>query len=173
MKLVCLLLSGMVVGCASQQVADESAPSSAVVAAAQVADKSAPVSAVVAEAQVADESAPASATIAAAQVADEASGTDATGQPANQEALASAAETESSKKAAADFEALLKSAKFKAVNQNGQTVYCKRELVTGSRLQTRTTCYTAAELERIRTNAQDVLSDLSRRAPRARMDGGS
>jgi hypothetical protein len=121
--------------------------------------------------QVADESAPASATVAEAQSATGASGADASGQAAKKEAL-SGAETESSEKAAAELDTLLKSAQFEAVNKNGETVYCKREIVTGSRLQSRTRCFTAAELERIRTHAQDTLSDLSRRAPRARPESG-
>ena len=88
------------------------------------------------------------------------------------EQAASAEEKARNEKAAADLDALQKWSQFEGVNKFGETVYCRRELITGSRLQTRTRCLTAAEAERIRAEAQGTLSDLSRRAPRPRMDGG-
>ncbi len=62
----------------------------------------------------------------------------------------------------------LQAAGFKLVNDDGKKLYCRRESITGSRLQFRTSCFTEAQLEQMHNAAADTLADLSRRAPTPR-----
>jgi len=133
---------GMIVGCASQHAGERSAP--------------------------------AGATAETERTPAGESGQAAAPQAASQETSASATEPPANgAKAAAAFDIVaLQKAGYKIVNENGTQLYCKREVITGSRLQSRTRCYTAAELEQIRTGAQEAMSDLSRRARRPGLGSG-
>src|SRR5512134_1407628 len=66
----------------------------------------------------------------------------------------------------ADGDALLRAqaAGYKLVNKDGKELYCKKEMVTGSRLATRTRCLTLAQLEEQRNATKDMLMDMSRRS---------
>jgi hypothetical protein len=56
----------------------------------------------------------------------------------------------------------------RATTRNGEQVYCKRELLTGSRTQSIETCLTAAQLEQQRNNVDAMM----RRAQETRAGGG-
>ena len=66
----------------------------------------------------------------------------------------------------ADGDALLRAqaAGYKLVNKDGKELFCKKEMVTGSRLATRTRCLTLAQLEEQRNATKDMLMDMSRRS---------
>lgn len=66
----------------------------------------------------------------------------------------------------ADNEALLRAqaAGYKLVDKDGKQVFCKKEMVTGSRLATRTRCLTLAQIEAERNATKDMLLDMSRKA---------
>jgi hypothetical protein len=53
---------------------------------------------------------------------------------------------------------------YKLVNKDGKELFCKKEMVTGSRLATRTRCLTLAQLEAERNATKDMLMDMSRRS---------
>ncbi len=74
--------------------------------------------------------------------------------------------TAAEEKAKADKDALLRAqaAGYKLVNKDGKEVFCKKELVTGSRLATRTRCLTLAQLEEQRNANKDMLMDVNRRS---------
>ena len=84
---------------------------------------------------------------------------DATADSAKTEAAA----TDSKK---ADPDALLRAqaAGYKLVNKDGKEVFCKKEMVTGSRLATRTRCLTLAQIEAERNATKDMLLDMSRKS---------
>jgi len=65
----------------------------------------------------------------------------------------------------ADNDALLRAqaAGYKLVDKDGKQVFCKKEMVTGSRLATRTRCLTLAQLEAERNATKDMLLDMSRK----------
>ena len=52
---------------------------------------------------------------------------------------------------------------YKIVNQNGKTLYCSKELQTGSHVRTRTSCLTEKEWAQARDNARAAVQDMSRR----------
>lgn len=160
MRLALILLTSMAVGCAHQQTTTENAPERVATQIAQAPDGASTADATGQPTTLATSSSSSSDGAAAPDAA----------APDEKEAAAAAEKAAAEHKAAADH--LQKWAQFSTTNKFGETVYCRKELITGSRLQTRTRCLTAGEIERIRTNAQDTLSDLSRRAPRGRMDGG-
>jgi hypothetical protein len=56
---------------------------------------------------------------------------------------------------------------YKVVNENGKTLYCRRSLVTGTRLHYSTECLTAEELAR----ANDATRDAARPGPMANYNG--
>ena len=78
-------------------------------------------------------------------------------------AKAEAAATDSKK---ADPDALLRAqaAGYKLVTKDGKEVFCKKEMVTGSRLATRTRCMTLAQIEAERNATKDMLLDMSRKS---------
>ena len=65
-----------------------------------------------------------------------------------------------------DTEALLaaQAAGYKLKTKDGKQVFCKKEMVTGSRLATRTRCLTLAQMEAERNAVKDMLNDMSRRS---------
>lgn len=65
----------------------------------------------------------------------------------------------------ADNDALLRAqaAGYKLVNKDGREIFCKKEMVTGSRLATRTRCLTLAQIEAERNATKDMLLDMSRK----------
>jgi hypothetical protein len=64
-----------------------------------------------------------------------------------------------------DKEALLRAqaAGYKLTTKDGKEVFCKKEMVTGSRLATRTRCLTLAQIEAERNATKDMLMDMSRK----------
>jgi hypothetical protein len=66
-----------------------------------------------------------------------------------------------------DAEALANAKKlgFTPVNQDGQVLYCRSDLKTGSRVERETVCLTLAEVEALRQQTQQQMSDFVRRAP--------
>ena len=66
----------------------------------------------------------------------------------------------------ADPDALLRAqaAGYKLVTKDGKEVFCKKEMVTGSRLATRTRCLTLAQIEAERNATKDMLLDMSRKS---------
>ena len=64
-----------------------------------------------------------------------------------------------------DNDALLRAqaAGYKLVTKDGKEVFCKKEMVTGSRLATRTRCLTLAQIEAERNATKDMLLDMSRK----------
>ncbi len=80
---------------------------------------------------------------------------------------ADAAQAESKDKdVRTDTEALLaaQAAGYKLKTKDGKQVFCKKEMVTGSRLATRTRCLTLAQIEAERNAVKDMLNDMSRRS---------
>lgn len=74
-----------------------------------------------------------------------------------------------------DGDALLRAqaAGYKLVNKDGRELFCKKEMVTGSRLATRTRCLTLAQLEEQRNATKDMLMDMSRRSVNRPEEGGN
>ncbi len=75
----------------------------------------------------------------------------------------------------ADADALLRAqaAGYKLVNKDGRELFCKKEMVTGSRLATRTRCLTLAQLEEQRNATKDMLMDMNRRSVNRPEEGGN
>ena len=124
-----LLVTGMVLGCASPQVADNAAntaPTPVHEAAADNVPPSAPVAAP-------EGSAPAAAPAAAA-------------------------------KATTKNASLPKVAGYKVVTKDGKQLYCTREPVTGSLLQTESRCYTPEQIEALRKASREAVNEVSRRS---------
>ena len=74
-----------------------------------------------------------------------------------------------------DGDAVLRAqaAGYKLVNKDGRELFCKKEMVTGSRLATRTRCLTLAQLEEQRNATKDMLMDMSRRSVNRPEEGGN
>jgi hypothetical protein len=74
-----------------------------------------------------------------------------------------------------DGDALLRAqaAGYKLVNKDGRELFCKKEMVTGSRLATRTRCLTLAQLEEQRNATKDMLMDMNRRSVNRPEEGGN
>ena len=51
---------------------------------------------------------------------------------------------------------------YKVVNQNGKELYCKKEFLTGSRLNSKTTCLTASEWTQLNESSGKVVRDMGR-----------
>lgn len=54
---------------------------------------------------------------------------------------------------------------FTPVNQDGQVLYCRSDLKTGSRVERETVCMTLAEIDSLREQTKQQMSDFARRAP--------
>lgn len=54
---------------------------------------------------------------------------------------------------------------YRIVNEDGKTLYCRSELMTGSRVLTRTSCLTAEELAQLRDSTRDTIRDMGRQQP--------
>jgi hypothetical protein len=52
---------------------------------------------------------------------------------------------------------------YKVVTKDGKQLYCTREPVTGSLLQTESRCYTPEQLEALRKASQEAVDEVSRR----------
>jgi hypothetical protein len=59
----------------------------------------------------------------------------------------------------------LKKAGYKIVNENGQQLYCREELSTGSHLKKTKTCLTEQELEQLKTSTRREIEYMSKRNP--------
>jgi hypothetical protein len=75
-----------------------------------------------------------------------------------------ASPAEQEKPAAVDPIAL-KKAGYKIVNENGQTLYCRQDMSTGSHLKKTTTCLTEQELEQLKTSTRREIEYMSKRNP--------
>ena len=51
---------------------------------------------------------------------------------------------------------------YSLVTRNGEQVLCRRDAQTGTRLQHTTTCLTASDWARMRSDSKDTLRDLTR-----------
>lgn len=54
---------------------------------------------------------------------------------------------------------------YKIVNENGKTLYCKKELQTGSHVRYRSSCLTQQEWKQLAENGRAAVQDMSRRVP--------
>jgi len=54
---------------------------------------------------------------------------------------------------------------YKIVNENGKTLFCRKELETGSHVRYRTSCLTEAEWKQMAESAKASVQDMSRRVP--------
>src|SRR6185312_5840134 len=54
---------------------------------------------------------------------------------------------------------------YKIVNEHGKTLYCRKELETGSHVRYRTSCLTEAEWKQMAESAKASVQDMSRRVP--------
>jgi hypothetical protein len=59
----------------------------------------------------------------------------------------------------------LQKAGYKLVNENGQTLYCRTDKKTGSRIRTTTTCLTEEELRALNTATRATMGDIQRAVP--------
>ena len=66
-----------------------------------------------------------------------------------------------------DTDALVNAKKlgFTPVDKDGQVLYCRNDLKTGSRVERETVCLTAQQIEDLRNQTQQNMSDFARRAP--------
>ncbi len=98
------------------------------------------------------------------------------------ESPASATDTQSSttapaaspakqEKTAAVDPVALKKAGYKVVNENGQTLYCRQDMSTGSHLKKTTTCLTERELEQLKDSTRREIEYMSKQNP-PRQDRG-
>jgi hypothetical protein len=51
---------------------------------------------------------------------------------------------------------------YRIVNQDGKTLYCRKSFVTGSRLDTKTSCLTAAQWAELSRSSGTVVRDMGR-----------
>jgi hypothetical protein len=54
---------------------------------------------------------------------------------------------------------------YKIVNEKGKTLYCRKELQTGSHVRYRTSCLTEQEWKQMAESARASVQDMSRRVP--------
>jgi hypothetical protein len=54
---------------------------------------------------------------------------------------------------------------YKIVNENGKTLYCRKDQVTGSHVRYRTSCLTQEEWKQAAESARASVQDMSRRVP--------
>jgi hypothetical protein len=59
----------------------------------------------------------------------------------------------------------LKKAGYKIVNENGQTLYCRKDISTGSHLKKTTTCLTERELAQLRDSTRREVEYMQKRNP--------
>jgi hypothetical protein len=88
--------------------------------------------------------------------------------PAPQNAAAAAGAADAGTAAAAPTEseakriALAQKMHLKLVNQDGEEVFCKSSLLTGSHIRTEMRCYTAAEMDRMEERTQRDVDELNK-----------
>lgn len=56
---------------------------------------------------------------------------------------------------------------FTPVNQDGQVLYCRTDLKTGSRVERETVCMTLAEVDALREQTKEQMNDFTRRSLQA------
>ncbi len=54
---------------------------------------------------------------------------------------------------------------YRLVNENGQTLYCRSEVLTGSHVERETVCLTVAQVDRLREQTQRGLMNVERQVP--------
>lgn len=54
---------------------------------------------------------------------------------------------------------------FTPVNKDGEVLYCRNDLKTGSRVERETVCMTLAEIDALREQSRQQMGDFARRAP--------
>ena len=54
---------------------------------------------------------------------------------------------------------------YKIVNENGKTLYCRKEQETGSHVRTRTSCLTQEEWKQMAESGRATVQDMARRVP--------
>ena len=54
---------------------------------------------------------------------------------------------------------------FTPVDKDGQVLYCRTDLKTGSRVERETVCLTAQDIQDLRSQTQQNMSDFARRTP--------
>ncbi len=122
----------------------------------------------------ADDPAPAAAEADAAQSAVPATATDESSTPtaevptsatATQSAPAADAPSETKAEKAAIDPVALKKAGYRLVNENGQQLYCREDLSTGSHLKKTKTCLTERELDQLMTNTRREIEYMRMRVP--------
>jgi hypothetical protein len=60
---------------------------------------------------------------------------------------------------------------YKVVTENGQTLYCRKDLKTGSRVQSNLTCLTEGQLAAQRRGAFDYVNNIQKGNPNPLPDG--
>jgi hypothetical protein len=72
-------------------------------------------------------------------------------------------DAQATKVAKVDTDALVQAQKmgYRIVNQDGETLYCRKEAKTGSRTEIETVCLTAQEIETMRTQTQQSIKNVS------------
>ncbi len=78
---------------------------------------------------------------------------------------AAAAPSEAKPEKAAVDPVALKKAGYKLVNENGQELYCRQDLSTGSHLKKTKTCLTERELDQLMTNTRREIEYMRTRTP--------
>jgi hypothetical protein len=58
----------------------------------------------------------------------------------------------------------LRKAGYTIKKQNGETLYCRKDKETGSRLKTNTFCLTAEQLRQMQANTRDGMREMTRQA---------
>jgi hypothetical protein len=61
---------------------------------------------------------------------------------------------------------------YKVVTENGETLYCRRDLKTGSRVQSNLTCLTRHQLADQRRGSFDYVNNMQRGNPNPLAEGG-
>ncbi len=90
----------------------------------------------------------------------------ATQSPASAtQSSAPAASPAKEEKSAAVDPVALKKAGYKVVNENGQTLYCRQDVSTGSHLKKTKTCLTERELEQLKDSTRREVEYMSKQNP--------
>jgi hypothetical protein len=58
----------------------------------------------------------------------------------------------------------LQKAGYKIKKQNGETLYCRKDKETGSRVKSNTFCLTAEQLRQMQANTRDGMREMTRQA---------
>jgi hypothetical protein len=91
--------------------------------------------------------------------------TEHSGVPAADAAASSATTVSSAPGHDPQLAQIARSAGYEIRTESGETLYCRRDFVTGSHLRKETTCLTAAELRELEEATGRALREMSRHAP--------